>query len=456
MNNTFHTYEQELKHKFQETKLPRIQLQERVLEVHNVKTTQKINKPVFRRRLFAAAYSLIAVVLIFGVLSSFPASAEQLRKIPIMGKIFDGNIFSFAGDRGIINSENAELTSPFNEEASDNGVTIKLQDVIYDGARLSIGYEINSEEMTNLLFLGDVSITINDVPQPGVTLSTKPHRINANQAVGIMTLDIDQWTVIDHFDLELKIGEVLGFTDDNSAKTNRVTGEWSFKSSITNKALENSQSKVLADGYKAKSKDGQFQLTSYLLTPVTTMLNFEYVGDTDWLRFQLKDERGMLIERLDSRFSTDENGISRGSVRFTPLTNGTKEVYVTPYTLLAHKNEIKKVTSTLTNEFPIVLSQGEVGEVIVKDVAFMNDKTLIYYEIKGKVPYTQYASLWMETADGQMIISDNGKRTRISDTSYTYVLEYPPLDPLQPYVLGTMTQTDIRLLDELTVKLELE
>ena len=138
MSKDFHTYEQELKHKFQETKLPSIQLQGRVLEVHDERMTQKINKPVFRRRLFAAGYSIIAAVLIFGVLSSFPASAEQLRKIPIMGKIFNGNIFSFAGDRGIINGKNAGLTSPFNAESSDNGVTIKLQDVIYDGARISL------------------------------------------------------------------------------------------------------------------------------------------------------------------------------------------------------------------------------------------------------------------------------------------------------------------------------
>ena len=186
------------------------------------------------------------------------------------------------------------------------------------------------------------------------------------------------------------------------------------------------------------------------------MLNFEFVGDTNGLRFQLKDERGMLIEYLDSRLSTDKDGISRGTVRFAPLTSGTKEVDVTPYILLANPNEIKEVTSKLTNEFPIVLSQGEVGEAIVKNVVFQDDKTLIYYEVKGKAPYMQYASLWLETADGQMIISDNGKRTRISDTSYDYILEYPPLDPQQPYVLGTMTQTDIKLLDELTVKLELE
>lgn len=67
----------------------------------------------------------------------------------------------------------------------------------------------------------------------------------------------------------------------------------------------------------------------------------------------------------------------------------------------------------------------------------------------------QYASLWMETAEGDRIISDNGKRTRVRDDSYSYVLEYPALDAQAKYVLGTMEQTEIELQEKLTLKLEL-
>ncbi|RAU92377.1 DUF4179 domain-containing protein [Paenibacillus sp. YN15] len=458
MNEASHAYEQELKQQFQETQLPRIQLQVRVLEAHDERTTQKINKPVFGRRLLAASCSIIAVILLFGALSSFPASAEKLRRIPIMGRIFKGDIFSFAGDSGIVSSKSGGLSSPYNKMVSDNGVAITLQDVIYDGARLSIGYEIHSEQTENIIFLGKVSIKINGVSKPGAAFSTKPHRLNANQAVGIMTLDIDEPGAEDSFELELNIGEVTGPKDENgnSAKQNRVAGDWSFKLSVANKTLKDSQHRALADGYGAESRDGRFQLTGYLLTPVTTKLEFEFAGDTDWLLFQLKDERGMIINYLDSQWTIGKDGVSRGTVRFAPLASGAKEVYVTPYRLLAHKQESQKVTSPLTKNFPIVLSQGEVGEVIVNNVVFKNDQTLIYYEVKGKAPHTQSASLWLETADGQMIITDSGERTRISDTSYAYILEYPPLDPSQSYVLGTMTQTDIKLLDELTIKLELE
>lgn len=456
MSKAIHSYEQELKLKFQETRLPHIQLQAKVLKIHEERSAQKINKRIFRKILLPSVYSIIAFVLLCGVLASFPASAEQLRKIPVMGKMFEGDIFSFAGDSGIIKSKDSELTSSINEKVSDQGVTIKLQDAIYDGTRLSIGYEINSEQFNHLMFLGDVSVKINGISKPEATIGTKPHRIQDNHYTGILTLNVDSIGLDDRFELELTIGEVSGPMDENLTKYNQVAGEWSFNASITNHTLDHSRHITLTDKYMAKSKNGQFRVTNYSLTPITTMINYEFIGEAEWLLFQLKHEQGMLIQHLDSGSSTDKDGNQRGFVRFAPLTSDTKEIYVAPYILLAHQNEIKKVTSKLSNEFPIALSQGKVGEVIVQTVEFTTDKTLIYYEVKGKVPYAQYASLWLETADGQMIISDSGVRTRVSDTSYEYILEYPPLDPQQSYVIGTMTQTDINLLDELTIRIELE
>jgi len=452
MSEVFHTDEQELKRRFNETRLPRIQLEARVL---GTPQTAKASGAGRSRRLVAAGFSALAMVVLLGTLSAFPASADQLRKIPIVGKIFEGNIFSFAGDSGIVNGRDIGLAALLNVEAVDKGVTIKLQDVLYDGARLSVGYEIRSERPDNLMFLGEVAVKLNGIPSPGTTFSTKPHRIDDNRSAGIMTFDIDGLDdTMNHFDLELSIGEVTGFAAENSAVRNQVIGEWRFRFPVANKSPDDSRYTSLADGYTASSSDGQFQVTGYRLTPATTQLDFRYIGDMSWPGFQLKDDRGMLIETFDLRYTTSDDGIAIGTVRFAPLAVGTKAIYATPYILLAHKTESYEVSTPLTDAFPIALSQGEVGEVIVNNVSFQADKTLIYYEVKGKVPYMQFASLWMETADGQRIISDNGKRTRISDTSYDYVLEYPALDPTEQYVLGTMTQTDIKLLDGLTVKLD--
>jgi len=452
MSEAFHTDERELKRRFNETELPRIQLEARVLADLDGRLRKK--QPLRSKRLLAAGCSAAAVILMLGILSSFPASAEKLRQIPVVGKLFEGNIFMFAGDNGLIDGQNAGMSAALNKEASDQGVTIKLQDVLYDGARLSIGFEIISEQPDRPLFLGDIAVTVDGQFKPGASISTKPHAIDDKRSVGIMTIDFDGDEHADSFDLELSIGEVAGLTGDSSSPYSRIIGEWSFQMEVANHSADSINRVELAEGYEAKSKDGHFQIKGYTLTPATTKVDFTYMGETEWLSFQIKDDRGMIIQTLDSQFTLHKKNAANGSVRFAPLPSGTKEIFVTPYYLLPAKKGDVKVSAELTEAFPIALSQGNVGEVIVNDVEFLDDKTLIHYEVQGINPYLQYASLWLETVDGEMIISDFGKRTRVSDDSYQFVLEYPPLDPAQPYVLGTMTQTDMRLLEELTVKVE--
>ncbi|MBU5673286.1 DUF4179 domain-containing protein [Paenibacillus brevis] len=445
----FPAEERELQRIFNETRLPQIQLKARVLkELDTTKRVFPARANGFRsRRLLTSISMIVFVIALIGLLSIFPASAEQLRKIPVIGKVFEGNIFDFAGDSGIVIGEESGLTSDVNEEAKDQGVTIKLQNVLYDGARLSIGYEVVSEQAANLMFLENVKVSVNGIFRPDARLSAKPHLIDDKHAAGIITIDLDEPQKEDRFELELLIGGVSGMKAGNPSE---VSGEWSFKVNVENRVAD-SEYILLADGYSASWHGDRLRLTGYLATPATTKLDFFYTGNTDWLGFQLKDDRGMLIEMLDISLTVDKKGMAKGTVRFAPLAPGTTRAEITPFNWLVGNKDAEKVTTKLTHDYPIVLSQGEAGEIVVQNVEFMQDKTLIYYEVKGKSPYMQYASLWLETPDGQLLISDNGKRTRVSDTAYEYILEYPPLDASQPYFLSTMPQTDLELQDELAV-----
>ncbi|MFB9279755.1 DUF4179 domain-containing protein [Cohnella cellulosilytica] len=445
----FLTEERELQRKFNETRLPQIQLKARVLRELDTTKRSFPARANGRRsgRLLAAIGMVVSVIALISLLSIFPASAEQLRKIPVIGKVFEGNVFDFAGDRGIVIGQKSGLASEVNEEAHDRGVTIKLQNALYDGARLSVGYEVVSEQAENLIFLENVRVSVNGVFRPDAALSAKPHLLDARHSAGIMTIDLDEPVKEERFELELLVGGVSGMKEGTQSK---VSGEWSFKLNVENGASD-SEYVSLADSYSKTWKGEEFRLTGYLATPTTMKVDFLYSGNTDWLRFQLKDDRGMLIEMLDTALTVDKKGMAKGTVRFAPLAPGTTSVEVMPFHLLVGNMDPEKVTAKLTNDYPIVLSQGGVGEVIVQNVEFLQDKTLIYYEVKGKNPHIQYASLWLETPDGQLFISDNGKRTRVSDTSYEYILEYPALDASQSYFLATLPQTDIALQEELAV-----
>lgn len=453
MSEAIHSDERELKHRFNETRLPDIQLRMRVQRKLTGDTNHRSSPSWFKRKAEVALCSFIVIAVAAGALSTFPASADKLRRIPVVGHLFSGNIFSFAGDSGVISGQKTGLTHALNQEARDQGVAIKLQDALYDGARLVIGYEIQSDEPNRLLFLGDVEIAVNGKSYSMPTVNSSPHLIDDRHTVGTMTFDLGADIGTAPIHLVLRIGEISSTLAADAGRPLTIAGDWNFAFDVANNTSDSAY--YAMHGQTAVSMDGKLQLIGYLSTQATFKLDFRYSGDTEWLGFQVRDDRGMLIEKLDTQFSTDKDGVSTGSVRFAPLEEGTRVITVTPYNLLVTRNNDEKTTVPLTTAFPITVSQGTVGEAIVHNVDFQPDKTLIRYEVTGRNPFVQKASLWLETADGQMIISDSGTRTRISDTSYTYLLEYPALDPAESYLIGTMPQTDMRLQDASAVTVDI-
>jgi len=460
MSEAFHTDELELKRKFNETRLPRINLEARILEKQ---TTSKRNKPARSRKLLATGCTIVAMVILFGALSSFPASAEQLRKIPLLGKLFEGNILTYVGDSGLINGKNAGLTSAFNQEASDQGVTIKLEDALFDGARLSIATEIYAEQPNYISYVNDVLLTVNGISIPDKVLSLWVQRYSANQSVGMMQLDMNEleryynlnagkvepisFKQLERFDLELQIRKVSGIGE-------QVNGNWNFKLPVVNNALAKSRFITLETGNMKSSKNGQFELTSYLLTPATTELNIRFSGITDELRFLLEDDRGMKIEMLGATYTTGADGVADGTIRFAPLASGTQTIRVTPYHVLPQELRIGESRLNM-DKLPIVLSQGEAGNVIVSNVEFLSDKTLVYFSVEGRDPYL-LRSLSLNTYEGRPFETVNFyfSPIRLSDTAYDYVMQYPALDPEQRYVLRTLSMAQIKVLEELAIELK--
>jgi hypothetical protein len=453
MNKAFLTDEEEIKRMFEETRLPSIRLDLQQLTYRATAQAADTVRPLRRRNKWLLAMCAMALVIVmFGTAASIPASAERLQKLPFVGSLFDGNIFAFFGDSGIVNGQRNGLTTEINKSASDQGITITLQEIMYDGARLSIGYEIKSDQLEHVMFIQDVTVSINNGDRVWAGAESKPHMIDDNHAAGILTLDLADAEWEDQFDLKLDIGEVIA---SGLRMEDRVNGHWSFRFSVVNQSLAGSTYKRFENGPAAKSDNGIFEVTGYRLTPTTTQLSYRFTGQTDRLLVQVKDDKGMILDWLGSRGDT-EGDLLTGTARYAALPEGSKSISVTPYYLLqapSNGEEPIYVKARTTDALPIILEQGPVGRLIVKNIDFLKDKTLVYYEVQGKNPQLQ--SLWLETEGGQFILA-NGNRTQISAVSYDYVQEYPSLDSKSAYVLGTTVQADLKLLEELTINLPIE
>ena len=98
-------------------------------------------------------YSLGAAVVAFGLLvgsaTVSPVMATFVSQIPVVG-----SIFSESGERGLEQVSELGLTQVVGESKTIEGNTITIDEVFYDGTRLTIGYSLASEEPLGEFYLG--------------------------------------------------------------------------------------------------------------------------------------------------------------------------------------------------------------------------------------------------------------------------------------------------------------
>lgn len=138
-----------------------VQAEAQINNKMNASSHSHKNKNVKRKIL----YALCSVAAVFGILigSSYfsPALASRLSQIPIIGSVF--------GDSNLIGLQQAQqkgLTSEIGETQTINGISVTLDEILYDQNNITIGYIIESQkELGESYFGAGMDFTINgDLP----------------------------------------------------------------------------------------------------------------------------------------------------------------------------------------------------------------------------------------------------------------------------------------------------
>ena len=111
-----------------------------------------INKRL-RQSVVAAAVTL-TVLTISATMS--PAIANALTNIPVMG-----SVFKLFGDMGLKLASEKGVSSLVGQTMVDKGIKVTINDVLYDGARLSIGYTMEGNTIGEL---GQLDLLVNGKP----------------------------------------------------------------------------------------------------------------------------------------------------------------------------------------------------------------------------------------------------------------------------------------------------
>jgi hypothetical protein len=214
---------------------------------------------------YAAASILTVFVasLIIGFMS--PTMAQVLSRLP-----FVGSVFEVTGDSGLQVSSREGLATVVNQTVNDQGIEITLNEVIYDGIRLSVGLVHDAEP--HLRFMpGFDSLQIDGKPvhfsMGGVT-----NTISADQTATVLTFTPHE-PLPERFHMALKL-EAMEITENGERNT--IEGDWKFETEVVR--LSEGITTYAFDPLLEKT-DGRvtMRIREVKFTPITTMVSFEWI-----------------------------------------------------------------------------------------------------------------------------------------------------------------------------------
>lgn len=224
-------------------------------------------------RLMITAASIVAVcIALIGSGFVSPAMAQALKQIPAIE-----SVFRLAGDLGLRTADEQGLTKDVDERITQDGVTLSISELVFDGARLSFVLTdegLDGKETTFYEAWSDRTLDENGVPVPKVNVepnhmeflingesvntgySLRAAGGHAPNSIIVGALHSAKIKAPDRFDLTVLV------------KYAKIDNAFEFHIPV-----ETSTERIALTSSTVKTHDNiQFQLDRIELTPVTTRL----------------------------------------------------------------------------------------------------------------------------------------------------------------------------------------
>ncbi|MCG7346020.1 DUF4179 domain-containing protein [Sporosarcina sp. ACRSL] len=294
-----------------------------------VQAKEQLDTPIVRKNngKRKVLYALCSAAAVFGILvgSSYysPALASSLSQIPIIGSIF--------GNSDLISLQQAQkhgLTKEIGETQTVNGISVTLNEILYDQNNITIGLFIESEkELGEFYFGAGMDYTINGKFPSRSSGSYGEDILSATTLTAIQEINVTE-EMPDKFELGLML-------HGNNGET------WYFSTSV----------EKITDIHKipvqhVQTVDG-VNLTVTEISLSETGVSIAYESSEEETDFQLS--RGGNIEFLvvdqDGNEITGRSGGARGelvkdrilfksSKQFDPIDSTVTELTITPYVVI--------------------------------------------------------------------------------------------------------------------------
>lgn len=338
-------------------------LNNKIITTINNLPERRGNKRIWKK--YGLISAVLAFVFIIGIGFASPALAQD---IPIIS-----NVFEYLNSKNIVGDEYVKYSENVNQSKTDNGITLSIEDVVYDGVNLSIGYVVKSEKKTQDPFVNfDIKI---DGMRRGISGRGSAYNNDEKSFAVVNNIMLDAEKIPNNFDVDLKVDEI-----------DKVKGNWNFKIKVSTDKTKNKIIKV-SPNKDLSSLEKDSVLKKITVTPLTTTLEVE--GKTSiaessvgW-NFMIFDDKDKQISNVGISGS-GYNNYSDEIYEYKGLQTKSDYITIVPYLMKSTFQKFMKVD--LSDKFPLVISNKDQGGLIINKIEFLKDKTLIHFQLDKLFP----------------------------------------------------------------------
>ena len=279
----------------------------------------KRKRSIQKKVLYGVGAAVAAFGMLVGSATISPVMANFVSQIPVVG-----SIFSESGERGLEQVSELSLTHVVGESKTVEGNTITIDEVFYDGTRLTIGYSLESKKPLGELYLGsgpDFTVDGKSISHGGSSGETE---ITPTYRTGIANMEAVDTNFSGQFELGLFFegqgGERWEFSVPVEEKSSAELVTINHTQQAGNIDLAVSDLEIsplgLRFAYNAITEGNEFPTGSYISFRVVDSSGNELVSS--W-------EGGGQAEIVNGKIH------SKGNSLFEPVGDTVKELTVTPY-----------------------------------------------------------------------------------------------------------------------------
>nr|WP_304216467.1 DUF4179 domain-containing protein [Fredinandcohnia onubensis] len=367
-------------------------------------------KPRRKKMVLTTIGSVAAAFILFlGSATLSPTLAKVASEIPLVGTFFNES-----GDEGLQIAGKSGLTQVINQKTKDNGVTLTMNEIFYDGTRLTFGLTHES-----LLAIGDIerpTILVNG-KEINFSSGSSGKYITPSKYEAIMNISPTE-ELPEEFDMKIII-DAVGL----------MPGNWEFEFPVK----QSNEVTVIRPNTTNVIYDAKVTIESVKLGPAGTDLAIQIQSDPNNtkidpymdLKFAMIDDQGRVLRTLTgSAYGDTIDGIEVANHRYlyTPMKEEAKSLTILPYKIPNQSEAVEELSVSLNKTLPLEIDQGEVGKITVTDVEFLEDKTVVYFELKSDFPFDDNLTMnrtWLESKDGKdLSFPENPLAVRMNGNSF--------------------------------------